>query len=386
MARWRGWPVGLHAAALLLLVGVVAWRFWPQLTDPLPRIDESFYLGAIDRVAEGRSPFGQEGYFYPSAMAYAGAGVAAVAQSLGLPGEGTVSALLRLANLLGSATILWFSVAWAPGSWGRRLLLAAALACLLPGVRLAMLTGNLSLAVVPAILVGLWIWRRHPVTAGILLGASAAVKPLAPAAVLALGVHRPTTPGVGWRHRLAAAVAIALAATAILGFPHLGELLHLAQDQVLNTRTFSVHRVLLALGLAVPKLAVQLAVALGVVVIARRRPMGPTRFLIFGVVAVTLAAPMLWNHTLLVTLPIQVMAVRLAWRRWGRHAYGLFGEGRMRLYSLVLVTLAVAAIQFCDGVDGVTTQGRWLQILGFGVPTFAPAALGLFVVSYTDDI
>ncbi len=373
-SAWRRQRLVWHLAAVAILAAVAVLRWWPEVTSAV-RVDEQYYLKAIDWVLQGESPYRQPHYFYPPAFAVAGA---AVVERFGAP---AFLALLRSANLLALAGLVWCSCAWVAGTWSRRLIWAAGCLCLAPGAHLGVSSGNVSFLVIALILAGLLAWRPHPWLSGAALGTAAAIKPLSPVVIAALFAHRD-----GRQPRLAATVGLVLSAVLLLGFPHFGEMLELASGESRNLRTVSLHRLLWVLGFEIGAGWVAAAVAALTVFAVRRRPLGATHFLCLASAAVTLATPMMWNHTLLVALPIQVLALALAVRRSvgsRRRPTAVTGRQRRR-YELMLVILGVAAIQLCDGVGGVETLAPWVQAAALAPPSLAPAALAAYILRTTD--
>jgi hypothetical protein len=218
--------------------------------------------------------------------------------------------------------------------------------------------------------------------AGLLLGTGVAIKPLAPAAVAALAAHRPVPAAAARAKWLAAIAAALIGAVVVLVPPHLAEFLDLAGGRPGITRNVSLHRLLHLLGAQPPALWLSAVVALAGVVLVRRRPLPPVRLFGFAVPLLLLATPLVWSHTLLVTLPLQVMALRVVWRRWRAREPGR-AEARRGLLEGILVLGAVLAIQLSQGVGGIDDQHPWIQAAVLLPPVLAPAALALYVARRT---
>lgn len=362
--RYSFW---FHALAVLALAGVLAVRFAPAVLQPTGLVDEDGYVEAAVAVDQGVSPYTVRSYLYPPALAFAGAWVL---HHLGLP---AMLVAMRLANLLGVATAIWWALAYLPFSPRRRWVVAALYLLVAPAVVQGVRFGNLSLAVSGMVVAGLLIWPRWPLLAGLLLGGSVLVKPLAPVALGALLVHRPTAGG--HRHRVAAGAGLAIAAAGLLAVPGLGRMLVLGSAPELAHRSVSFHRIGLLLGLHVSPLWITLAIAMVVALAVRWRSLSPEQLTGLAVAGCLAATPLVWNHTLLVALPLETLAIALVLRR--RRA-GLSGwSGR---YEPVLVGLAVAALQLAEGATGIDDRGRWLQLFAVLPPALAPGSLAAYLI------
>ena len=369
---WRHEPLTNHVAAILLLSLVSVLRFWKWATFPGLLGDELFYFGAFERIVAGESPFLQSGYLYPAALAYLGA------WGLESFGKATVLAFMRSINLIGLAVTIWCSLAWVPWRWRSRLICGILILALSPAVRSSVALWNLSLVVAGMLVGGLLLWPRRPVTAGSLLGSSMALKPLAPVAILALFFHRPL--GGGRRHVLAAGLSVALAALLLTSFPGVESLLATPIWHRL-ARSASLHRYLYLLGWEQGVVVLSAGVALLTVLLVRRRRLGRTHLLVLSIAAAVTALPLVWSHTLIATLPIQVIALIVAFDRHAA-APGSSGSGRNKLrvrYELVLVTLGVLALQLAEGPTGIDDQHLLIQWLGTLPTALAPALLTLYI-------
>jgi hypothetical protein len=365
----------------LVVALVLLLRFWTTLTVPHSRADEAAYLRGFDAARAGRSPFVIAGYLYPPAFAVLGGHAA---DRFGID---IVRTVMRGATVVGAAVTVWLSVTVLPWSRSRRLLLALAIALSAPGVALCLRTGNVSPVVTALVLGSLLAWPRAPVGAGLLSAASLAVKPLGVLVAPLVTVHRPA--GGGRRHLTAGVVAMVVAAalTLALGGEYLRDFLEFgatlgSEDPRVN-RTVSLHRFLLSLGLPVGRLVVAVVVAVGSVLLVRRRPLDPTQLACFVITASCLATPALWTHALLMTLPIQILAVRRALRR--RDQLQRPGpRRRFRVYELLAVLLAVVGLHFSDKVGGLDPHPS-LGLAAALLPlVFAPPVLTWYILRPED--
>lgn len=361
LPRWR------HAAAVLLLLGVSILRWWPYLAADYRVNDEISYVRGARLAAEGRSPYGRGGYLYPPGPAVVGG---ASIERFGL--VPTLRAV-RLANQLGLIAMVWAAVSFLPLGLGGRWLAGAAILCLSPSVRFAVAFANLSLAVGGLIVLGLVLWPRRAAATGALLGVSLAVKPLAPGALAVLAFHR----GAASTRRRAAVllVAAATAALCILPFPWVGEMLRFASGGVEPLgRSASLHRIAFLLGWTRWTPALSLLLLGPIVWLARRRALQPEEVTALSLAAAVTLTPVVWSHTLVLTLPLQALAATRLWERRRAGAASRFG------YEAALVALGIAALQLAEGATGIDDRPVSLQIVATLPPALAPMALALYSI------
>lgn len=371
------WPVhaAVHVGAILVLALAATVRFHPYILSQQPRTDERVYLSAFRAVSAGESPYAATlddlGFYYPPAFAALGAA------ALEATGERTVVAALRVVNLAGLACCLWCAALFLPLGWRWGLAVGVLYVASSPvALHHGLRAGNLSFAVSGATLVALAVWRRRPLPAGVLLALSAITKPIAPVGMVTLAAHRPRSGGR--RHLLAAGTGIALAGAAALISPHLLD--YLAQDGDVESwplsRSVSLYRWLHLAGLPVPPVVFVPLVALSAAWLARRQPIDSRRFYVLAIAAMTLATPALWSHTLLLTLPLPVMALGRAWRRLRSRGSG----SRLVVYEVAFVVLAVLALQLADGIGGgLEVAATPFQLIGLVVPVVASPGLAAYV-------
>ena len=368
------WPI--HVAAVLLLALTATVRFYPKVSSQAPRTDERVYLAAFRAVSAGESPYAAKteklAFYYPPPFAVLGSA------ALELTDGRTVVTMTRTANLLGLASCLWCAFLFLPLGWRWRLAAGILYISLAPpALAHGFRSGNLSFAVGGAALVALVFWRRSALPAGALLALAAITKPIAPVGLTTLAAHRPSLGGR--RHLLAAATGLALAGAATLASPYLGE--YLALDGDVDAwplrRSVSLYRWLHLLGLTVPPAVLVLIVALATAWLARRYPITPRQLYVLAIAGMTLATPALWSHTLILTLPLQVMALHRAWRRSRSRA---LPASRFARYELPLVALAVLALQLADGIGGgLEVAAAPLQVVALAIPVWAPVGLAIYL-------
>jgi len=249
--------------------------------------------------------------------------------------------------------------------------IAAVYLTLAPAVKLSLVFGNISFVVIGLALVALTVWPTRPGIAGVLLGVSVGIKPLAPMAALALGVHRPICKGRA--HWIAAGLAISIMAAILLPPSRLLEMTSRPITGHAYFRTISLHRILSLTGVEVSPLEAAILVAVITVLVCLVFPMAVEEILCVAATASVLATPVIWSHTLLLVLPVQVIAFERAWARGGSHF-------SFRRYELWLVILAIAALQFSRGAGLVDLMAAPFQIVALAVPYLAAPALTTYIL------
>jgi hypothetical protein len=365
-----------HFAIILGLSLFGAIRYWSVISSPVPGNDERVYLRAFEDLAEGRSPYypggGDLDYFYPPAFANVG-GIALKATN-----SATMLVAMRAANLLGLGICLWYSSLFLPLSWAWRTSIGALYILIGPiSIYTALGPGNLSLAAVGSSLAALAAWSLIPKTSGVLFGLSGILKPMAPVGILALGAHRPRSGGTS--HLWTAGVAIVIGAVLTLVSPFLSEYLALNPGEVDEwplRRSVSLYRWVRIMGFNGSPIALVALVSVVTLWFARRRPLSKRQLSILAIVAMTFATPALWAHTLLIALPLQVMALVRAWQRTRTDDSAAANQAR---YEVALVVLAVLSLQMVNGIGGgMEISHPLIQLPILFVPVFAPLALGMY--------
>jgi hypothetical protein len=355
------------------IVVVAALRFWPAVASVDPLGDELAQEIAFQQEAAGVSPYLHGDYVYPPSLLR----LHALLRSSPLASPFLP---LRWLSLVGLAIVLWSASAWWTGGPFRRFGLALAYVVLAPGVRQGVEFGNLSFAVAGMIVLALLVWEGAPLAAGLLLGASLLVKPLAPAALVALFCQRPAR---GHRHQVAVAIAVAAAALPLLTDPEFGAFLRHGSHAFVVERTVSLHRYLSLAGLPGAAPALTLLLLAAVAVAARRSIRDRDSLLAVALAGCIAATPVVWNHTLVLTLPLQAMALALAGSRLRKAA---LPERRARAWEVAGVALAVAALTFGEGATGIDDQGAALQVFATLPPALAPILLAAYVLRFRNPV
>ncbi len=358
------------AVALLFLLGLVRW--WPDLAWDQLHYDELDYLHELTLVREGKSPYVEPRFLYPPSFAVLGAWALELLPPLPL------ARLVRGLDLLGLVASAWIAALVTPWSHRRRLLAAALVVLLAPGFALAAEYGNVSPLIVGLSLLGLWIATWRPLVAGGLLGFGLALKPLAAAATVVLAALR--AEGVELRRARRAgwlALAVGGALVLALGAHYLPDLLGRAQGRPDIPGNVALARVLHCFGIELPAPLVFALVAGAVVVLCWRQPPDRTRLLLVASSVSPLALPVVWAHTLLLTLPVQLAALARALER--RQLAG--ARRRAAVLEIAAVAIGIVAIQGAAGATSLAGLPLPLQGLWLMMPVLAPAALLAYVLA-----
>jgi hypothetical protein len=380
---WLATSIWRHALAIASIALLATLRWNLTLLAGVAHGDESVYFRAFDLVARGKSPYYGHFYYAPI-FAYLGARLqAAVGFRATLIG-------LRMLNLVGLATLVWCAFAWSRMRTSTKLSLAAAFVWFAPAVALTLRWGNLSPIASALIVVALILLERsslpandsapllgpsRAITAATSLAVSILIKPIAAVVpFLIAGARRGETRRSARASLITAGLALAVAATGFLAMPFFAEFLAARSDPGAIGRSTSLQRVIYCFGLRPPPLVVLVVVlALAIFVARRACVMDSGTFIAFVTATALLATPIVWSHTLLLTLPAQVMAIERAWVRRQ--------PATVSWYELPLVVLACSAIQFSEGVGGLESQPLPVQGIVVTITCLAPAALFLYLMT-----
>lgn len=356
---------------VLAALGALLWA--PRLATPELLADEFFYLPSFALVAEGRSPYENRAFLYPPQLAVLGAW--ATARLGALP----FFACLRLLEYLGIVAAATVALARTPWSFRARVVAGVALLWLSPAVASGLRLGNVVFAAIGAALVALHLWPRRPVAAGLLLALSVALKPIAVAAIPLALVFRtaPEAARAARRFGLVAAGAFALTLLAVV--PQLGGIGSRLAPEPAVTRALTPHRLLYLLTGANAPPPLLAAVVVGLFALeGLRREREPGELLLRAGVACPLALPLVWDHGLMMSLPVQLAALAQAAAAPAAPAAPAAG-GIGRGPRVGLVAAALFAIHAGDGIGGVDDLPPLLHAPLLALPTLAPLALLVFV-------
>ncbi|HSM51683.1 MAG TPA: hypothetical protein VLA75_09795, partial [Thermoanaerobaculia bacterium] len=348
----------LRLFLVLAALGALLWA--PRLVTPELLADEVFYLPSFGLVAQGRSPYENPAFLYPPQLAVLGA--------WGIARFGTLPffACLRLLEYLGIVAAATVALVRTPWSFRTRVLAGTALLWLSPAVASGLRLGNVVFAAVGGALLALHLWPRRPLAAGLLLGVSVALKPIA-FAVVPLALAFRAAPQTARRARCLGLVAAGVFSVSLLAvLPQLGGLGSRALPEPAVTRSLTPHRLLFLLtGVSVPA-PLLAAVVVGLFVLdGVRREHDPDELLLRAGIASPLALPLVWDHGLMLSLPVQLAALAQAAALPAEPAPGRIGRGP----KVGLVAAALFAIHAGDGIGGVDDLPPLLQAPLLALPT-----------------
>jgi len=362
----------LRLPLLTFLVVVVygGFHFRDELVSPALQSDIAGYVRAFDRVEAGGDPYAERGYLYTPVFAVGGN---ALYRWIGA--ERFVLAF-RVGLLLGVWLLVWMSlraVRWPAVAVLGASALVVWSGLLDNGIHCAnatpLLAGPLAVALVLA--------ERRPWLGGLLAGSINAWKPLG---VTALAVTAtPGTPERGWRpQRWQLAFGLtALASLALwlpIGREHLHRMLSRTRGLPDDLHHLSVHRALYQLGIHVPATVVFLLVTALGCAIARAWVIRHEQRVALALAFSAMAVPVVNPNTLLLTLPLQALALDRAVARWRSGA----ASPTLRAAQLALVAAAAVGIH---GALGTVAIHGLRGALG-GLVTLIPHAEVLFLALY----
>ncbi len=287
------------------------WWYRDELAARGVQSDLAGYLRAFDRYAAGGDPYDDPDFLYTPVFVVVGN---AAYQALG---PRTFVLAFRGAALLGVWVLAWLSLRPVRWPWPAELVAAA---LVVPsgltdnGIHCA----NLTLVLAPLLAVGLLLGETQPLLGGALAGSVNAIKPLG---VTALAVAAVPERGRSSPRRAqlvaAAAAAVAIALWLLLvGRELLPGMLSRAHGKPEQGHHLSIHRALYQLGIDVPAVAVFVVVtALGCAIAWRYARTVEQRTAI-GLAFSAMALPVVNPNTLLMSLPIQALALDRAAARW----------------------------------------------------------------------
>lgn len=364
----------------LLLAGGMRWRL-AVLEDAI-KPDETVYVSAAGYWSAGSSPYEESFFFYPPVFAWMG--------SMLTEAFGTLGYLKtqRAASLVGICLATWLSLLIARWRWWPALAFGTAWLWFSPVVALPIVIGNATGLSTALTLAGMWFWVRHPILAGGALGVGQALKPLAPLAPLCLLAQRR---GASPRRSLQAGLASLFGSGILLlvGLRYLPGLFSNATGAEAHPYNFSLHRVLAGFGLSSRPLWILVIVGLAGLWWIARQNLTKLEFLVVVLVLNLLAAPILWAHSLLLFLPVQLLAVSHLLRALRPAASvpataATTVSGRTALPHL-LACLALVSTVLSPSLGGLSAEPGWIQSLVLAVPLLSLPYLGGYVLTAIRD-
>lgn len=356
-------PLRLPLVTFVAVVVFGGWWYRDELVARGVQSDLAGYLRAFDRYQAGGDPYDDPDFLYTPVFVVTGN---ATYQALG-PRAFVLA--FRAAALLGVWVLVWLSLR--PVRWPWPAWLAAA-ALVVPsgltdnGIHCA----NLTLVLMAPLMVGLLVSERHPLVGGALAGSANAVKPLG---VTALAVA--ATPERGRslprREQLLAAGTAALGIALwllLVGRQLLPEMLSRAHGKPEEGHHLAIHRALYQLGIHVPAVVVFLVVTALGCAIAWRFATSVEQRTAIGLAFSAMAVPVVNPNTLLLSLPIQALAldrVAARWREPHERTWRTVAEVALVGAAIVGVHGALGTVAFHDlpwPVGGLVTLIPHLEI------------------------
>ena len=388
--------LGSVLVLFVILLTVAGLRFADPLLSPVPLGDEEPYVLAMQRISSGQDPYDGTFYFYPPALAVLGAELLSATNETAT-NEAVVLGILRLFNLCGLAALVTVSLLLWHTTTIRRTVAGSLLILLSPAVDFGMDWGNLSFWVLGLTVPALLIQQSRPWLAGALLSVGVAIKPLAAMAPVVFLVARWTTQkpwqnprALGRETGLAAMMLGIQVAALAVGARYLESFLACSPGWPEHTRSVSVHRLLYLADIHLDSLHIFVAV-LVLTLIATLWLIRPSaehslvngmsihydRRLALAVVMSLAATPIVWSHTLLLGLPIQIYALRLLGGR--RPTLNAGAEKRRHIYEICFVCALILSTHFAEGTGGIDDRAPWIQWCVQILPAAANLVLALYV-------
>lgn len=366
---------GWHIAAIAALLIVVAIRYFPSFTTLRQLGDEEAYLCAFKSIGDGRSPYECNRYVYPAPVAELGALLSHVA------GARVVQVGMRIINGLGAAVAVWAALGWVGWAYAVRLTAGMILVLFAPPIQEAMEFGNLSPLATGLALAAFALWTTAPIAAGVLLGLGTVVKPIVGAGVVMLIFHRPT--GTLRRRSLTAGVIAGIVISGLLATTPrlLPEMLRKSALGPNASHNITPYHLLHCFGIDLPAFLFSgIALAAGAIA-AWTQVFTSAELVAVSVVVAQLGAPSVFNHTLLLVLPVPILAFDAALRRvQGARTAG--AAERTRSLVACIVAVIGAGVILASDVFGepVLDLSPWQYGLLALVPTLSPAFLAVMFV------
>lgn len=342
---------------VLALALALALRYYDFVRRPVPLLDERVYVNAARAIERGASPYDSE-FLYLPAFAWL------VAFLIRTFGETTFLAGLRVLNIVAAAAFAWFGSRTSNFRELPRGMLAVAFLLLSPAVGSSISTGNPTFLVGIALYAALELAGRRPIAAGSLIGVTLLVKPLAPGLIAWLAGCRQS--GRAWGFRCAVAAGL-IGGLGLFPLTWLQGLLHQVPPIHSGEHNASVYQLLEMSGWRIPPPIFVLGVCLMGFVLARFRERRPEDQLFWSVPVMLLAAPLLWNHTLCLTWPLQAAALGLAWRR-----------RQIARFELPAVLLGIVLMAVWHGIHGLPSDAHIARLFFTAAPALTPIALAAY--------
>lgn len=365
MRRWLANTVGI---GVLCLAGALAHG--RALTAPAPLGDEIAYVCAAEAVAREQSPYAAcSRYFYPPVLARGGALL------VNLEGRTALLVVLRALTWLGAIAAVWLALGLTRWNLRARTSIGALVMVAAPPITQSLELGNLSSATAGLAIGALCALRRSALAAALLLGSAILLKPL-PAIVPCLLVAQ----GLALLRRERGALPKPLIAGALTAvacgalFVLTGGLGVWQQFYVDAQDNISVVRVLRGWGLMAPPGLVTVLAAVGGAGLAVRHASEPRLVAGLALVTCMLSAPLVWNHSWVMVLPVLAAAAERAVAGLRDAAAGSPERSRALLDAL-LVVLGGCVLSTSDALGAVFFGTPPVNALFVLIPLVTPSLL-----------
>lgn len=340
--RPRSNALGLPLLTFLAVVVCGGIHFRDELFAERPQHDLATYLRAFDLVEAGGSPYADSGYLYTPAFAVAGNAL------YRWMGAGAFILAFRFGLLLGVWILVWISlrpVRWPwPAELGAALLLVWS-TLLDNGIHCANATPLLAGWLAAALLLA----RRQPVIGGLLAGTLNGWKPFGVTALAAFAVPERGRPLRRGPLLAVVAACAAIAAWQLVGWRYLPSMLSRLGGIPEQGHHLSIHAALFQLGIHVPAVVLFLAVSLLGCGLVYLRATGDDHRLAVGMAFSAMALPVVNPNTLLMSVPLQALALDRAVTR-------LRAPGGQRRRAAGELAIVVAATVGIHGALGTVIQ------------------------------
>lgn len=356
------------AVATISLILITAFIRYAPTVLAETMADEATYLSAVDAVLSGQSPYRIYGYLYPPTLALSGAALRHVINAQGL------KIALRIINILLGALAVFISITHFEKMNRHRLLIAWLLFLLWPPLVSGVTVGNISPLISGMTLAAVFLFSKKPIPAGLLLASAVAIKPTGSAALVIMPIFC-FKAGISKKQILLSLGAMFSVGILCLlwGAPYLKEMLTSVHAQKQALGNVSLYRCCSLLGLNVSPLTFLVLATVGGGAFAWRTDSHPRLMLCAAACFSLLSMPVVWQHTLLLALPIQAYALETALKRF------FYTRSSKRLLETITVLAGVLIITFAEDWGGFTMLPPQAQALLLSIPLLAPLGLLLYL-------
>ena len=369
---------------VLFGLGILWW--WSYLYFPMWTPDGNTYQSGIDLVRQGRSPYEHHVFPYPPAIAILGAWIT------NLFGTDAFRVGFRYANLLCGFFVIWSALYITRWPWLIRLILACIGIFFLPIIVSGIENDNLSMLAGGTTIMALLFWQRIPIISGIVFGLGLALKPIGLMGFFVLAAHR--SPKSHRKHLITCCTAMITSGILLSIEPgwFISSFFHPSVKAAAvhwpdGTANVSFFRVIACFGLKIsPFLYLAFFLILSLVYV-RRSSLNPIQLLCVACTASLLSLPIVWQHTLLIVLPVPCLAISISLRCLRQAWRTSDGKDRsnMRLYRLSRLLIVIAGsitVAEANGYGIISNWHPWVNGMMLMIPLTSLILLTGYVVKY----